>query len=69
MKDSKKDKKSTKSLKDVLKNPSDLFSIVSNPNKGIDLYNSLTTKDKQYVVFAAAAGLIVYGLTLSKKKS
>lgn len=57
------------SLGNILKDPSELEALMHNPGKyGIDFYNSLTAKDKQYVAFAAAAGLIAYGIYLNKQK-
>lgn len=58
-----------KSLGNILRDPSELETLMKNPGKyGLDFYNSLTAKDKQYVAFAAAAGLLIYALTLNKKK-
>ncbi|WP_460920609.1 hypothetical protein [Pontibacter brevis] len=64
-----KESKSLKSLGKILTDPSELDAVMKDPGQyGLDFYKSLTAKDKQYVVFAAAAALIVYGLTLNKKK-
>ncbi|WP_162054276.1 hypothetical protein [Pontibacter pamirensis] len=65
-----KDTKSLKSsLGNILKDPSELESLMQNPGKyGIDFYKSLTIRDKQYVAFAAAAGLIAYGIYLNSQK-
>ena len=61
--------KTLKSLGKILTDPSELETLMKNPSKyGLDFYKSLTDKDKQYVAFAAAAGLIIYGLTLTRKK-
>ncbi|MFD3001846.1 hypothetical protein ACFS7Z_15840 [Pontibacter toksunensis] len=61
--------KTLKSLGKILRDPSELESLMKNPGKyGLDFYKSLTAKDKQYVAFAAAAGLIIYGLSLSRHK-
>lgn len=57
------------SLGNILKDPSELEALMHNPSKyGMDLYKSLTAKDKQYVAIAAAAGLIAYALYLNKEK-
>lgn len=59
----------SKSIVNILKDPSEIEAMLSNPGKyGLDFYNGLSTKNKQYIVFAAAAGLIVYGLFLSRQK-
>lgn len=64
-----KKSKSNKTLTDILKNPSAIMAIIKDPGRGgLDLYNSLDTKTKQYVIFAAAAGLAIYGFTLNKHK-
>ncbi|ARS34558.1 hypothetical protein [Pontibacter actiniarum] len=56
------------SLKSLLQNPGALADLLQNPGKGgLDFYNGLSTKEKQYVVFAAAAGLAIYGLYLGRK--
>lgn len=60
---------SPKSLVNILKDPSEIEALMNNPGRyGMDFYNGLSTKNKQYLVFAAAAGLIVYGLYLSQQK-
>lgn len=60
----------TTSLKNLLKNPSQLTDIMNDPSKkGLELYNSLSVKEQQYIVFAAAAGLIGYGIYLGSRKS
>lgn len=65
-----KDTKSFKSsLGNILKNPSEIESLMQNPGKyGMDFYKDLSVKDKQYVAFAAAAGFIAYGIYLSRQK-
>jgi len=60
----------TKTLKSLFQNPSDLLGIMSNPGKnGVDFYKSLSSKDKQYIAFAAGIGLIVYGIVLNRQKA
>ncbi len=56
-------------LKELLKNPNALMQAFQNPSKfGIDFYKSLSTRNKQYLAFAGAAGLIVYGVILGRQK-
>ncbi|MBA9077216.1 MULTISPECIES: hypothetical protein [Rufibacter] len=58
----------TRSFSHLFKSPSQLFAALSNPGKaGMDLYKALSTREKQYVLFAAGAGLIVYGFVLGKQ--
>lgn len=58
-----------KSLVNLIKNPSELLSILSNPGKaGLDFYKSLDNKEKQYIAFAAGLGLIAYGIVLNRKQ-
>ncbi|GAA4437500.1 hypothetical protein GCM10023188_31770 [Pontibacter saemangeumensis] len=60
---------SPKSLVNILKDPSEIEALMKNPGKyGMDFYNGLSNKNKQYLVFAAAAGLLVYGLYLNRQK-
>ena len=62
--------KSIPSLENLLKNPSEIFGIIKNPGKyGLDIYHGLSTKQQQYVLFAAGAGLILYGVYLGRNKS
>lgn len=64
-----KDSASPKSLKNLLKDPSEIEALIKNPSKyGLDFYKSLSATEKQYIAFAAAAGLIGYGLYLNKEK-
>lgn len=45
------------------------MNVVKNPGKfGLDTYNGLDTKQKQYVLFAVGAGLIGYGIYLGMNK-
>lgn len=58
-----------KTLKTLLQDPSEIEALISNPGKyGLDFYKSLSSKNQQYIVFAAAAGLIAYGIYLGKQK-
>jgi hypothetical protein len=58
----------TRSFRDLFKDPSQILGIVTNPGKnGIDFLKSLSNKDKQYLAFAAGAGLIIYGFILNRK--
>jgi len=59
----------TTSLINMLKDPSQLADIMKDPSKkGLELYNNLSVKEQQYIVFAAAAGLIGYGIYLGSRK-
>ena len=59
----------TKSLLDILKDPDEANKLLSNPGKyGLDFYNGLSNQNKQYIAFAAAAGLVIYGLYLNRQK-
>lgn len=56
-------------LENLMQNPSDILNMVKNPGKyGLDVYNGLSTKQQQYVLFAAGAGLIAYGLYLGRSQ-
>jgi len=62
-------KQSSNMLKDLLKNPRDLMNVARNPGKyAMDFYKSLSVQQKQYVAFAAGAGLILYGVYLNRQK-
>ena len=64
-----KETASTKSLLDILQNPDEIGKLMSNPGKyGLDFYNGLSNQNKQYIAFAAAAGLVIYGLYLNRQK-
>ncbi|TXK50533.1 hypothetical protein FVR03_04950 [Pontibacter qinzhouensis] len=55
------------SLSNMLKNPGDLLEIARNPGKfGLDTFKSLSNQQKQYVAFAAAAGLLIYGYMVNR---
>ncbi|PSR57059.1 hypothetical protein AHMF7605_28035 [Adhaeribacter arboris] len=56
-------------IKELFSDPTALLNAVKNPSQlGLDLYNSLSPRNKQYLVIAGGVGLIIYGLTLNKKK-
>ncbi len=58
-------------VNNLLKDPSKISEAFNDPAKfGMDFYDSLTTRQKQYIIFAAAAGLVAYGISLgsSSKK-
>lgn len=56
-------------LSDLLKNPTALMDAFKNPGKfGLNLYRTLSPRNKQYLAFAGAIGLIIYGVTLNKQK-
>ncbi|WP_205502117.1 hypothetical protein [Rufibacter psychrotolerans] len=58
----------TQRLSNLLKDPSQIMALISNPGKtGMDLYRSLSNKDKQYVAYAAGVGLLIYGYILSRQ--
>lgn len=57
----------TKALADLIQDPSEISAIVSDPaEKGVQFYQALPNKEKQYVIFAAALGLFGYGLYLNR---
>lgn len=41
--------------------------IINDPTKGLDFYQKLPVRQKQYLLLAAAAGLIGYTVYLGKK--
>lgn len=56
-------------LENLLHNPAEILNVVKNPGKfGIDTFNGLDAKQKQYVLIAAGAGLIGYGIYLGMNK-
>jgi len=58
----------TSTFSNLLKNPGEIANILQNPGKyGLDVYKSMSNQNKQYLVFAAGIGLIIYGITLRKK--
>ncbi|MBC5773026.1 hypothetical protein H8S95_03035 [Pontibacter sp. KCTC 32443] len=58
------------SLQSLIHNPSQLADIIKDPARhGLDFYNGLSVKEKQYILFAAAAGLIGYAIYLGKQSA
>ncbi len=58
----------TPSLTSLFKDPNTIVEAFKNPSRfAMNTYNSLSTKNKQYVAYAAGIGLIIYGLSLSRK--
>ncbi|WP_299759112.1 hypothetical protein [uncultured Pontibacter sp.] len=54
------------SLRGLLQDPSQLTDIIKDPTKGLDFYKALSVKEQQYILFAAAAGLIGYAIYLGR---
>lgn len=60
---------SSNPLENLLKNPSDIMDAIKNPGRyGFDFYKGLDSKQQQYVLFAAGAALIGYGIYLGMNK-
>lgn len=60
----------TESLKDLVEDPSQLTDIINDPaGKGMSFFNNLRVKEQQYIIFAAGAALIGYGIYLGRKHS
>jgi hypothetical protein len=60
----------TRTLRDLFRNPSQIIGIITNPGKnGVDFIKSLSNNDKQYLAFAAGAGLIIYGIILNRRNA
>ena len=58
------------SIMSLVQNPSQLADILKDPAKhGLDFYNGLSVKEKQYILFAAAAGLLGYAIYLGKQNA
>jgi hypothetical protein len=64
-----KEKLENTSLRSLIDEPSQLADIFKDPMKGIDFYHGLSVKEQQYILFSAAAGLLLYGLYLGRKAS
>ena len=61
---------SNTSLQSLMKDPSQLADILKDPGRhGLDFYNGLSVKEKQYILFAAAAGLLGYAIYLGRQNS
>ncbi len=57
-------------FKSLLDDPSQVSQIMQDPSKkGLEFYNNLPVKEQQYLIFAAAAGLIAYGIYLGRKNA
>jgi len=53
----------------LFSDPSVIVDITKNPSKyAMNFYNSLSTRNKQYIVYGAGVALLVYGYTLKNKK-
>lgn len=59
----------TESLKNLVQDPSQITEIINDPGKGVKFFQRLSMKEQQYLIFAAGAGLIAYGIYLGKKGS
>ncbi|WP_276497177.1 hypothetical protein [Pontibacter litorisediminis] len=57
---------SNTSLRSLVQDPSQLADIIKDPTKGLDFYKGLSVKEQQYLLFAAAAGLIGYAIYLGR---
>ncbi|MEJ8756911.1 hypothetical protein WG947_07895 [Pontibacter sp. H259] len=58
------------SIMSLVQNPSQLADILKDPAKhGLDFYNGLSVKEKQYILFAAAAGLLGYAIYLGRQNT
>lgn len=56
-------------LESLVKDPAKLADIIKDPGRnGLDFYNGLSNKQKQYVLLAAGLGLVVYGIYLGRQK-
>ena len=56
------------SLEGLMKNPSQLADIIKDPaTHGVDFYNGLSSKQKQYVLLAAGLGLIAYAIYVGRQ--
>ncbi|MFD2512287.1 hypothetical protein ACFSRY_00295 [Pontibacter locisalis] len=59
-----------KTIDNLIDNPSEISEVIKNPQKyGMDFWDELSEQHKSYVVFAAAAGLLMYGLYLYRQGS
>jgi len=61
---------SNTTLQSLVEEPAQVKEIINDPaNKGLNFYNQLPVKQKQYLLYAAAAGLVGYSIYLGKKAS
>ncbi|MEJ8803858.1 hypothetical protein [Pontibacter sp. H249] len=59
---------SVNSLEGLMKDPSQLADIIKDPaTHGLDFYNGLSGKQKQYVLLAAGIGLIAYAIYVGRQ--
>ncbi len=56
------------SLRSLVQDPSQLADIIKDPTKGLDFYKGLSVKEQQYLLFAAAFGLIGYAIYLGRQQ-
>ena len=55
-------------LEGLVKNPSQIADILKDPGKhGLDFYNGLSNRQKQYVLLAAGIGLVAYALYVGRQ--
>lgn len=55
-------------LEKLMQDPSLIVNLVKDPGKyGMDMYNGLTNKQKQYLLIAAGVGLIGYGIYVGRQ--
>lgn len=55
-------------INNLLENPGDISEIMKNPSQfGMDFWNELSNTDKRNLAFAAAAGLVMYGIYLGRQ--
>ncbi|MDX5421039.1 MAG: hypothetical protein LPK14_02210 [Hymenobacteraceae bacterium] len=60
--------KATHTLKSLFQDPKHLTGIMQDPGKkSLEFYKGLSVKEQQYIIFAAAAGLIAYGVYIGVK--
>jgi len=59
----------TFSFSGLFSDPSVIMDITKNPGKyAMNYFNSLSTRNKQYIVYGAGVALLIYGYTLKNKK-
>jgi len=59
----------TSFLGGLFADPTMIMEMTKNPGKyAMNFYNSLTTRNKQYIVYGAGIALLIYGYTLKNKK-
>ncbi|MFD1186422.1 hypothetical protein [Pontibacter rugosus] len=60
----------TESLKSLVEDPSQLTDIINDPaGQGLSFFKRLQVKEQQYLIIAAGAVLIGYGIYLGRKNS